>query len=81
MENLTDSNVLIFSGPLRSSFLRADILVVSYNEQEISAYSDGGLRVFGNYSTKPYLTFKLQDSRTGAVTHPRARSAVLRYQL
>jgi hypothetical protein len=67
-DNLTDSNALIFDGPLVSSFPRPEIQAISYNEQEISAYCDDGLCAFGNYTTTPYLSFKLQDSRTNAIT-------------
>jgi hypothetical protein len=72
MGNLTNSNVLLFTGPLASSFPSPDILGITYSEQEISAYCDDGPCAFGNYSAKPYLAFKLQDSRTGAITQLRA---------
>ena len=67
-----NSHVLVLGRPLDPSFPRPDILAVSYDRQEISAYCDDGLCAFGNYTIKPYLSFKLQDSHTGAITQLRA---------
>jgi hypothetical protein len=69
------SQFLVFDAPLPgSSFIPPDILSITYDvqKQAISANCAKGLCAFGNYSTAPYLSFTLQDSRTGTITKLRA---------
>ncbi|KIM36091.1 hypothetical protein M413DRAFT_20642 [Hebeloma cylindrosporum] len=68
------SQLLVFNARADSSIIPPDIFAISYDvqAQEISADCANGPCAFGNYSTKPYLSFTLQDSRTGLVTQLRA---------
>ena len=57
-----------------ASFIPPDNLAITYDiqNQAISATCAEGLCAFMNYSIAPYLSFTLQDSRTGAITQLRA---------
>ena len=65
-----NSRFLVLNAPLGSSFISPDISAITYDvrARAISANCAEGLCAFGNYSTTPYLSFTLQDSRTGAIT-------------
>ena len=70
-----NSQFLVFNAPLGASFIPPDILAITYDiqNQAISATcAEEGLCAFANYSIAPYLSFTLQDSRTGAITQLRA---------
>ena len=84
---------LVFNAPAGSSFAPPDIVAISYDIQNQTIFADCAKRLcaFGNYSTTPYLSFTLQDSRTGALTQLQsvdkewkfpddAPSVVLRYR-
>ena len=62
-----NSQFLVFNAPLGAS---PDILAITYDiqNQAISATCADRLCAFANYSIAPYLSFTLQDSRTGAIT-------------
>ena len=69
-----NSQFLVFNASSGSSFIPPDILAITYDiqNQTISANCADGLCAFGNYSTAPFLSFTLQDARTGAITQLRA---------
>jgi hypothetical protein len=69
-----NSQFLVFNAPLGTSFTPPDILAITYDiqNQAIFATCAEGLCALANYSTAPYLSFTLQDARTGAITQLRA---------